>query len=121
MQERRNRHILQVLSNELAFLRLGGYGRPFRSPWRPTLIFRDSPSCLNFNSSAPHQLCERCALFQFVPEDKRQAFSPCHHIPLNSEGETIASLYQNGTQEKLDKTLRNWLEATIDKLQREEK
>jgi len=57
---------------------------------------------------------------EFVPEDKRQAFIPCHHIALNGQGVTIAMLYQHGTQQKLDETVRKWLEATIDKLQREE-
>jgi hypothetical protein len=117
---RRNRHTLQVLSNELSFLRLGGYGRPFRGQWRPTLMFRDSPLCLNFESGGPQQRCRRCPLFEFVPEDKRQAFIPCHHIALDEQGETVARMYQNGTQEKLDETVRKWLEATIDKLQREE-
>ena len=120
MQSRRIRHTLQLLGNELSFLRLGGYGRPFRSQWRPTLIFRDSPVCMNFESGAPHQPCERCPLFEFVPEEKRQTFMPCHHIALNERGDTVASLSQNGTQEQLDKAVRHWLEATIDKLRREE-
>jgi hypothetical protein len=119
MQDHRRRHVSHVLSNELSFLRLGGYGRPFRRQWRPTLVFRDSPLCVNFDSSPSQQSCERCPVFEFIPEDKRQTFVPCHHIPLNPEGETIASLYRNGTQEQLDRTVRNWLEATIDKLQQE--
>ena len=120
MQDRRCRCTLQVLDNELSFLKLGGYGRPFRSEWRPTLIFRDSPTCLNFESGAPHQPCERCPLFEFIPEDRRKTLMPCHQIPLDSEGATVASLYQHGTQQQLDKAVRNWLEAAIEKLQREE-
>ncbi len=120
MQDRRCRCTLQVLDNELLFLKLGGYGRPFRSEWRPTLIFRDSPTCLNFESGAPHQPCERCPLFEFIPEDRRKTLMPCHQIPLDSEGATVASLYQHGTQQQLDKAVRNWLEAAIEKLQREE-
>ena len=98
----------------------GGYRRPFRSQWRPTLIFRDSPTCVNFESCAPHQPCERCPLFEFIPEGKRMALAPCHQIALNEQGDTVASLYQNGTQEQLDQAVRKWLEATVDKLQREE-
>ena len=119
MQDYRGRCTLQLLGNELRFLRLRGYGRPFRSEWRPTLIFRDSPVCLNFESSAPHQPCERCPLFEFVPEVRRKTLMPCH-IPLDPEGATVTLLYQNGTQQQLDKAVRNWLEATIEKLQREE-
>lgn len=120
MQNPRAGHTLQLLSNELSFLRLAGYGRSFRSQWRPTLIFRDSPTCINFDSRGIHQPCQRCPLIEFTPEDKRTAFIPCHHIPLNQEGQTVASLYQNGTQEQLDDAVRKWLEFTIDKLQGEE-
>ena len=109
---------LRVVCCELQFLNLGGYGRPFRSQWRPTLIFRDSPICLNFDSGAPLQPCERCSLFQFIPEEKRNFHVPCHFIPLNQRGETVASIYQTGTQEDLDAAVRAWLEATIKKSQR---
>jgi len=112
---------LHLVSCEFLFLNSGGYGHPFRSHWRPTLIFRDSPICLNFDSGAPVQPCERCPLFQFIPEDKRNCRIPCHFIPLNERGETIALMYQSGTQEKLDTAVRGWLEATIKKLEREEK
>jgi len=111
---------VQLLCCELSFQRVGGYGHPFRGNWRPTLIFRDSPLCLNFESGVPHQPCERCALFEFIPEDKRKTLMPCHHIPLNNEGDTVASLYHGSTQEKLDETVQSWLESTIDKVQREE-
>ena len=112
---------LHVVRCELLFLNSGGYGRPFRSEWRPTLIFRDSPICLNFDSSAPVQPCERCSFFQFIPETKRNCRIPCHFIPLNERGETIDLMYQTGTQGKLDIAVREWLEATIKKLEREEK
>lgn len=121
MPDNRRRNTLQLLANELSFLRLGGYGRPFRSHWRPTLIFRDSPTCLNFDSGAPIQPCERCPLFQFIPEAKHNCRVPCHSIPLNERAETIASMYETGTQQQLDNAVRRWLEATIKKLEREEK
>jgi hypothetical protein len=41
---------LAALKAELEFLDNGGYGRPFRSGWRPTLLLRDSPICPNFGS-----------------------------------------------------------------------
>ena len=46
---------------------------------------------------------------------------PCHEIPLNSKGETIAWLYKSGTQEQLDDAVRSWLKSTIHTLEREEK
>ena len=112
---------LQLLSCELSFLKVGGYGYPLDGGWRPTLIFWDSPVCLNFDANVPHQPCQRCVLFDFVPEDKRLNLIPCHHIPLNRNGETVSSLYRNGTQELLDQTVRNWLVAMIEDLKQEEK
>jgi hypothetical protein len=38
--------ILELLKFELKFLEDGGYGRSPHTPWRPQLIFEDSPSCL---------------------------------------------------------------------------
>jgi len=118
MPDSRTLHILRC---ELLFLNSGGYGHSFRSHWRPTLIFRDSPICLNFDSGAPFQPCERCALFPLIPEAKRNCHSPCHHIPLSEHGDTVASLYQYGTQEQLDAMVSTWLETTIKKCEREEK
>jgi len=43
-----DRDVLEVLNFELAFLEQGGYGRSVRTPWKPTSIFQDSISCLNF-------------------------------------------------------------------------
>jgi len=116
-----DRRTLQLLCCERSFLKVGGYGHPLRGGWRPTLMFWDSPVCLNFDSSAPHQPCERCMFLDFVPETERDSLIPCHHIRLNSNGDTVHSLYRNGTQEALDGEVRNWLEATIERLKREEK
>src|SRR6266705_3335158 len=33
---------------------------------------------------------------QFLPPDRTQESWPCHHIPLNSSGETLDSLYRWG-------------------------
>ena len=112
---------LHVLRRELLFLNAEGYGHPFRSHWRPTLLFRDSPICLNFDSGAPAQPCERCPLVEFIPEAQRSSRIPCHFIPLNQRADTIASLYQYGTQKQLDASVRTWVEATIKKLEGEEK
>lgn len=115
-----DRRTLQLLSCELSFQKVGGYGRKLRDGWRPTLIFRDSPVCLNFEARGPFQPCERCALFEFVPREQRDALIPCHHIPLNQSGDTLASLYHARTQEQMDQAVQKWLEATIEGLKREE-
>jgi len=40
------REMLELLRFELKFLEDGGYGRFPRTPWRPTFVFEDSPTCM---------------------------------------------------------------------------
>jgi hypothetical protein len=55
-----------------------------------------------------------------VPPEKRNLLIPCHHIPLNSTGDTIAKLYESGNQEQVDQVFHDWLRATIQRLEKEE-
>ena len=111
--------LLAALQDELAFFEAGGYGHKFRSSWRPTLVVRDSPTCLN-SRSASTRPCPDCVLFPLVPEDKKHWLMPCHQVPLNAAGETISSLYATTSQEKLDEVFRHWLRATIQKIEERE-
>src|SRR5882672_11236271 len=90
----RNRNLLQTLKEERAFFEAGGYGRPFRGNWRSTLLFRDSPTCINHTSAGALKPCQECPLFSLVPSMKRDHAIPCHFITLDSKGNTIARLYQ---------------------------
>lgn len=113
------RDVLEVLKFELRFLEGGGYGRSPRAPWRPQLIFQDSPTCINFNNSDPPAPCEDCLLMCFVPAEHRAEAVPCRHIPLNADGETVDSYYRWGSQEELEEALGKWLRATIERLEQE--
>ena len=112
------RDLLEVLTFELKFLEDGGYGQSPRSPWRPQLIFEDSPTCMNFNSE-DHGPCSDCVLIQLVPREFRSAQIPCRHIPLDSSGETLDSLYRCGDQGEIEEVVRNWLGTTIHRLEGE--
>jgi hypothetical protein len=101
--------LLSALKRELAFFDAGGYGQPFRSEWRPTLLLRDSPSCLNYNTTGRQISCRQCPFFALVPPASQDAFVPCHHIPLDARGTTVARLYRTGTQKELDQHYHNWL------------
>lgn len=103
--------LLQAVKTELTFFDAGGYGKPFRSGWRPTLLLRDSPVCLNFNATGRQAPCDQCAFFSLVPAADRYAILPCHHIPLDAQGNTIAGMYRKGTQKELDERYHNWLSA----------
>ena len=59
-----------------------------------------------------------CVLMDLVPfKDKLQKV-PCRYIPLNGQGDTIASMEEAGaTRERIEGTLRNWLVSTIDRME----
>ncbi|HEY1482371.1 MAG TPA: hypothetical protein VGF19_06610 [Candidatus Acidoferrum sp.] len=119
MQDDRN--ILELLKAELAFLEKGGYRKGPRYPWRPTFMFEDSPTCINFQSERHPRPCGECALIQFVPEDRKKLRYPCRHIQLTSQGECVNSFYEWGTQEELEVALKAWLQRTIQAIEHENK
>ena len=112
-----NRDILEALKFELAFLEQGGYGRSVRTPKTPTRIFQDSLSCINFCEPTRPQPCNECFLTDFVPQNAQREDVPCHHIPLNREGETVDTLRDQ--QLELEEALGAWLRATIRRLEQE--
>lgn len=110
---RDERDVLEVLKFELNFLEKGGYGRSPREPWRPLLIFEDSPTCMNYDSKENPGPCGDCLLMQFVPAESRSEKIPCRHIPLNAEGETVDSFYRWGEQQALEEAVGDWLRTAI--------
>lgn len=111
-----NNRLLQLVSNELEFFNAGGYGWSFRSQWRPTLLLRDSPACINYGDTGQQNPCRECSLFSLIPPGKKDELVPCHSIPLNEAGMTIARLYAEGSQNSLDRLYQNWLQEIIKKL-----
>lgn len=108
-----DRDLLEVLKSELVFVEQGGYGRSVRTPQKATTVFRDSPSCLNFNDLSRPNPCSACHLMQFVPEKYRHEDLPCHHIPLNEKGESVDSFEGSGMQLKMEEATATWLRKTI--------
>ncbi len=113
------RDILEVLKAELAFVEQGGYGRYVRTPWKPPSVFEDSLSCINFNNPEQPHPCSECILQAFIPAAAQSEKIPCHHIPLNQQGETVYTMERQKTQAELEETLRNWLRERIARLERE--
>lgn len=105
-----DRDILAILKDELNFLEKGGYGRSVRTPWLPTSVFQDSPSCFCFPY---HDHAETCALMQFVPPERRTEVVPCHYIPLNEMDETVEFLERRGDQEESGELVKSWLRKKI--------
>ena len=113
------RNLLTVLKKELEFLEKGGYRNSARAPWRPQLVFQDSPTCLNFDSTQQARPCSECILTQLVPGEMQRKKFPCRYIPLNERGETIDSFYRFGTQDELELELGRWLKTTIEHLEKQ--
>ncbi len=113
------RDLLEVLKFELQFLEDGGYGRSPRTPWRPQYIFEDSPTCMNYDSKENPGPCSDCVLMQLVPPERRSEKIPCRHIPFNTSGETLDSLYRYSNQQETEETVGSWLRATIQRLEEE--
>jgi hypothetical protein len=108
-----DRDTLEVLKAELDFVEKGGYGRSVKTPWQPTSIFQDSPSCINLGDLERTHPCSECVLIDFVPPEDRRQDVPCHHIPLNTSGETIDELEWKENQQKTEESVKNWLRSMI--------
>ncbi len=116
---RDERDLLEVLKFELNFFEKGGYGRSPREPWRPLLIFEDSPTCMNYDAKDNPEPCEACVLMQLVPAEFRTAEIPCRHIPLNAGAETLDSLYRYGDDREVEEQYGKWLRSTIAHLEQQ--
>jgi len=108
---------LAVLKSELGYLEAGGYSLEKEHPWRAPLVFEDSPTCLNHNERNRIHPCTECALYSFVPADRRAEQIPCRHIPLTEDGQTVNDFYRSGTQRELEWNLMVWLRKTIRRLE----
>jgi len=113
------RDILEVLKFELNFLEQGGYGRSVHAPQRPTSVFQDSITCLNFGEQQKVHPCSECMLIDFVPGAFRNENVPCHHIPLTAHGDTIATLESRDNQATLEQAAIEWLRAVIARIEEE--
>jgi hypothetical protein len=57
--------------------------------------------------------CNVCHLLDFVSPENRTQEVPCHHIPLNADGDTIEDLELQDNQAKLEREVSAWLRAKI--------
>lgn len=114
-----DRDPLEILKVELDFLEKGGYGRDVHRPRQQKSIFQDSPSCINFGDPQRSRPCEECLLMELVPAEHRSETIPCHNIPLNSSGESVAGMEEAGNEDRVEDELRNWLRKIIERLEEE--
>jgi hypothetical protein len=120
MNDFRRLEIVEKLKLELNILQDGGYGRSVRTPNVEPIYLRDSVTCLNFGrEDSEREPCYQCFLMDFVPAERAGRELPCHHIPLNDAGETVASLRGSGDKDRLEQALKEWLTTTIQRLEAE--
>jgi hypothetical protein len=111
------REMIDKLKLEIEVIEKGGYYPSVRDPRREQRIFRDSVSCLNVGLEKKAEPCANCYLMDFVPEEYKDLEEPCHYIPLNERGDTVASL--NNNRDELQEALLAWLRKTIARLEAE--
>ena len=114
-----DRDVLEVLKFELQFLEHGGYGRSVRTPWKPTSMFQDSITCLNFGDPARPHPCTACLLFDFVPEQHRNETVPCHFIPLDESGRTVSGSDSGYNQQQMEEAVKDWLRRAIQRIEQQ--
>jgi CheY-like chemotaxis protein len=106
--------ILEALKLELDFIDTAeGLGLGPAGLLQQGSLFRNSPVCADLRNSNPIDPCSRCPLLGFVPAHRRFESVPCHHIPLNAAGETIAMIDFLNQQYRLYRVVKRWLQSAI--------
>jgi hypothetical protein len=111
------REMIEKLKLEIAMVERGGYNPSVHDPRTDPRIFRDSITCLNVGLDQKKEPCSECFLIQFVPSEHVDKEEPCHYIPLNSRGDTVASLEND--PDRLQAALLGWLYTTLARLETE--
>lgn len=113
----KRRDMLDALKLELQFLEMGGYEPSVREPRKELAVFKDSPSCLNYALPVKEHPCSECWLIDFVPASQRGEAFPCHHIPLNERGDTLACMGSQGDDLRTQEAMRGWLRKKIEEIE----
>lgn len=111
--------IIEQLKLQRDILKDGGYGRSVRTPWKEERLFRDSVTCLNVAEEVKKHPCNECLLWEYVPEEHKDEDIPCHFIPLDAQGRSIAELEETGKREEAEQALLEWLDSTIERLEKQ--
>lgn len=113
-----HRDVIEILRYELNFLEQGEFARAI-GEGRASSPFQDTLSCLNYGDPLRPHACHECPLYEFVPEHARTEEAPCHHIPLDPAGRTIADFLKDKDAVGLERALKIWLRRTIAELKLE--
>jgi hypothetical protein len=109
--------VLAKLKTELGSLEYGRNRRSVSMPWESASFFQDSVTCLNYGLEGRPHPCGNCMLMPYVPESSRAEINPCHHIPLDTKGNTIESLDRGYNRCSVEDAVAKWLRARIAELE----
>ncbi|MCW5980664.1 MAG: hypothetical protein KIT09_21470 [Bryobacteraceae bacterium] len=114
--------LIRLLEAELDVIESGGYGSPAGQPGQEKPMFYHSLACINHWLVPGHEpeCHDDCVLLPWVPEQHKSEALPCHFIPLNPSGDTVKSIEQKGSRERMEEEVKRWLRATIKKLKEEQ-
>jgi hypothetical protein len=112
---RKKQEVLDALALEREVLTKGGYAPSVREPRNTPRLLRDSVTCLNHAFAERRRPCSECGLIEYVPEASRREAIPCHHIPLDDRGGTIASLEAAGDRPGAESALLGWIDRTLER------
>ncbi len=110
-----NRQSLEQLLGMLKLEEITATKAGYKKDLQP---FRDSITCLSF-ARETLEPCDQCWLMRFVPREHHDHALPCQQIPLNQNGETVASLELTGDRERMRHEVLAWLRSNIAKLKEE--
>ena len=111
--------ILDELKLQRDILKDVGFDRSVSTAGKANRLFRDSIICLNLNEAYEKHPCTECVLWAWVPDNHKYENIPCHHIPIDRQGRSIAQLEVGGNRAEAEEALLVWIEATIQKLGRQ--
>jgi hypothetical protein len=122
---RDRRALIDALKLEISMIREGRYNPPAghpttgRSDIIPRLL-RDSVTCPNVGLADDRRevSCDKCMLHRYMPEDHPHQEMACYDIPLNEQGDTLASLERIGDPDRTQVALLSWLYRTVANLER---
>jgi hypothetical protein len=111
--------LIDQLKMEILVLERGGYQPSVHTPRDQPRFIRDAVGCPNFTLEQAQVQCHQCLWSAFVPPEHLQKENACQYIPLNAEGDTIASLEASGRRADVEGILLAWLKKTVARLEAE--
>lgn len=114
--------LIRLLEAELDVMEGGGYGNRAGHASEEKPMFYHSVACINHWLVPGHEAeChDDCILLPWVPSQHKNEALPCHFIPLNSSGDTVKTIEQQGNREHLEEQVKIWLRSTIKRLKEED-